>query len=63
MHEAVTITIRDLELSDEAVAIVRYDENQVSLCLSLKSDGDVEVVMNKADAGKLLEALKRATEM
>ena len=54
------ITFKDAESSDEAVAIVRYDDSRVSLCLSLKSDGDTEVVMTKADARKLLEALKRA---
>jgi hypothetical protein len=60
MKEAATITFRDDDSSDEAVAIVRYDEGRVALCLSLKSDGDVEVVMKKADAGTLIEALKRA---
>ena len=61
MNEAATITIRDVESSDDAVAIVRYDESRVALSLSLKSDGDVEIVMNKADAGRLIEALKKAT--
>jgi len=61
MNEAATTTIRDVESSDDAVAIVRYDESRVALCLSLKSDGDVEIVMNKADAGRLIEALKKAT--
>jgi len=60
MKEAATITFKDAESSDEAVAIVRYDEDRVAICLSLKSDGDVEVVMRKEDAGKLAEALKRA---
>jgi hypothetical protein len=60
MKEAATITFKDAESSDEAVAIVRYDESRVALCLSLKSDGDTEVVMTKADTRKLIEALKRA---
>jgi hypothetical protein len=60
MTEAATITFQDTDSSDEAVAIVRYDESRVSLCLSLKSDGDVEVVMKKADVEKLIEALKKA---
>ena len=60
MKEAATITFKDVESSDEAVAIVRYDESRVALCLSLKFDGDLEVVMTKADAGKLLDALKKA---
>jgi hypothetical protein len=60
MQEATTITFRDAETSDEGIAIVRYDESCVALCLSLKSDGDIEVVMKKSDAGKLIEGLKRA---
>lgn len=59
--ETATIMIRDVDSSDEAVAIVRYDQDRVALCLSLKSNGDVEIVMSKADAGKLIEALKKAT--
>jgi hypothetical protein len=60
MKEAATISFQDAESQDEAVAIVRYDENHVALCLSLKSDGDVEVVMKKGDVEKLIEALKKS---
>jgi hypothetical protein len=60
MKEATTFSFQDAESSDEAIAIVRYDESNVALCLSLKSNGDIEVVMNKADANKLIEALTRA---
>jgi hypothetical protein len=60
MREAATITFLDAESSDEAVVIVRFDEKHVALCLSLKSDGDVEAVMRKEDAKRLLDALKRA---
>jgi hypothetical protein len=60
MKEVATITFQDADSLDEGVAIVRYDESRVALCLSLKSDGDVEVVMKKADAGILIKALKKA---
>jgi hypothetical protein len=60
MKEATTITFQDAESSDEAIAIVRHDESNVALCLALKSNGDIEVVMNKADVYKLIEALTRA---
>ncbi len=60
MTEAATISFRDSETSEEAVAIVRYNENQVALCISLKSNGDVETVMRKEDAVRLVEALKKA---
>jgi hypothetical protein len=35
MKEAATIAFNDAESSDEAIAIVRYDESRVALCLSL----------------------------
>lgn len=60
MQESATITFRDTESAEEALAIVRYDQSNVALCLSLKSDGDMEVVMKKADARKLIEALTKA---
>jgi hypothetical protein len=60
MKELSTINFRDVDSSDEAVAIIRYDNARVSLCLSLKADGDVEVVMTRADAANLVESLLRA---
>ena len=60
MKESATIIFRDAESSDEAVAIIRYDTNHVALCLSLKSDGDLEVVMEKEDARRLLVALEQS---
>jgi hypothetical protein len=60
MKEAATITLKDPDSDEEAVAIVRYDSSRVGLCLSLKSNGDVEVIMRKADAVTLLEALQKA---
>jgi hypothetical protein len=60
MKEAATITFQDIESSNEAVAIVRYDDTHVALCLSLKSDGDLEVMMEKSDAQKLIQGLQKA---
>ena len=60
MQESTTITFQDAETSEEAVAIVRYNQKNVAICLSHKSDGDMEVVMAKADAQKLIEALTKA---
>jgi hypothetical protein len=57
MQEAATIKFQDLESTDEIIAVVRYDEKKVALCLSSKSDGDIEVFMTKHNAGRLLEAL------
>ena len=63
MKEVATIMIHDVESSGEAVAIIRPSNNCVSLCLSLKSGGDVDIVMDKADTEKLVEALKKASLM
>ena len=60
MKESTTIPFQDIETSEDSLAIVCHDQSNVSLCLSRKSDGDMEVVMTKADATKLIEALKKA---
>jgi hypothetical protein len=62
MTEPVTIQFEDLETRQEAIAIVRYDHSCVVLALSHKEDGDLQVVMKKEQARKLLEALKAAVE-
>jgi hypothetical protein len=62
MKEAGTIEFKHAETSDLAVVIVRYDQSHVALCVSLESDGDVEILMRKEDCRKLLEALNRAVE-
>ena len=60
MKDATIIKFTDTDTSDEALAIVRYDVNSVAIGLSLKSNGDIQVVMKKEDAKKLSEALKKA---
>jgi hypothetical protein len=60
LEEIATIKFTDIDTNDEAVAIVRSDEDSVAVALSLESDGDIEVVMKKEDAKKLSEALKKA---
>ena len=63
MNEGVTIVINDVETGKESLAIVRFDAEKVSLCLSRQDDGDLEVVMGKREARQLLEALRVATEL
>ena len=60
--KSTTITFRDLESNDEALAIGRHAESSVGLCLSLMSDGDIEVFMRKEDARRLLAALQAAVD-
>lgn len=62
MREAATIKFTDLETSDEALAIIRYDESMVAFCLSLRSNGDIEVAMTKEDARAILAALELAVQ-
>jgi hypothetical protein len=62
MREAATITFEDADSSEEAIAIVRFDTDYVGLCISLKSDGDVEVVMAKDVATRLVQALQQAIQ-
>ena len=60
MKEAGTINFQDASDSDEAVAVVRYDEKSVAICVSKKTDGDMEVVLDQQAAKSLLEALRKA---
>lgn len=60
MTEPVTIRFHDLETQQEALAIVRYDDSCVVIALSHREDGDIQVVMIKEQARKLLEALEAA---
>jgi len=60
MQHVATIIFKDAETSDEAVAVVRRDENTVAISLSVQHGSDVQVVMNKTDASTFLEALRTA---
>lgn len=62
MVEVATISFRDLESQSDAIAVLRANEAVVCLCLSVASNGDIEVAMNKAVAQELLEALRKAVE-
>ena len=60
MKAPIIIKFNDLDTSDEALITVRYDEASVVVGLSLKSNGDMQVVMRKEEANALIEALKKA---
>jgi len=55
--EPTIIKFKDKDTADEALVIVRYDEASLVLGLSHKSNGDMQVVMGKEDAKKLVDAL------
>ena len=60
MKAVATIQFKELGASDEGVVIIRNDEQSVAICLSVRKNGDLEVVMSKADAKAVLEALETA---
>ena len=60
MEQGIIIKFKDLDTSDEGFFIVRHDEKSVVVGLSLKSNGDMQVVMTKQEAKELIEALKKA---
>jgi hypothetical protein len=62
MNDAVTIKFTDLDSSDEALVLIRHDETSVVLGISLKSNGDIEVVMTKENARAVIHALELAVQ-
>jgi hypothetical protein len=60
MKEIATINFRDVETMNEAIAIVRSGENAIAICLSVRGEGDLEVVLSKIDARTILEAFRQA---
>ena len=60
MENIATISFRDLDNSDEAAAIVRASPGYVAFTLTLRIDGDVQVVMPPATCDQLIAALSEA---
>ena len=60
MKEIATLQFRDAATGDEAVAIIRADQRLISLGVSLKKDGDVDVNLTLKDGEDLIAALQEA---
>jgi hypothetical protein len=60
MKSIATIQFRDTDAQDEAVVLLRAGSGSVALGLSLKTDGDIEVVMPIDKAQALLQSLREA---
>lgn len=60
IENIATITYMDSGENEEACAIIRKVGNKVALCISLKSNGDIETILEKNDVLKLIEALNVA---
>ncbi len=54
------IEFTDLDSGDEAFAFVRAARGRVALCLSLRTDGDLEVFFTPAECKRLIGVLQRA---
>jgi hypothetical protein len=61
MQEIATLAFTDPERGKEAAVIVRASPQAVSLCLTLSSDGDVEVSFPLHRVSALIDALHSAT--
>lgn len=60
MENIATINFRDLNSGDEAVAIVRAGSDRVALALTLRTGGDLEVVVPADVSAELAAALSEA---
>ncbi len=61
MREIATLSFIDIESNDDAWLFVGYDKETVSLGLSLRRNGDIDVTLNKESAAELIKALVQAT--
>ena len=62
MEEIATIQFQEIETSDQGLAVIRRSKDAVAIALSLQGNGDIEAVMTKEDARRLLKALQAAVE-
>jgi hypothetical protein len=61
--QIATISFVDRDSGDEAEAIVRVAGATTGLCLSLKTNGDIEVHLAADELDKLIGALQKAREL
>lgn len=57
--DSSTIEFRDVDQDDEACIVIRKLGQKTALCLSLRSNGDTEVVMDAETAARLIQELQR----
>lgn len=56
-REIATIAFIDSGSGEPAVAVVRQSDGCVAICLSIQRSGDLEVLLDRASAQKLAEAI------
>jgi hypothetical protein len=62
MKEISTIEFQDADSYEQSVAIIRRSPGKVALALSIRSGGDVEVILSDSDAEKLAQAIQTALQ-
>jgi hypothetical protein len=60
MEHVASIHFTDPDSNDEALAIVRTTDSDVALALSVRNNGDLEVVLPIDACNELIAALQRA---
>jgi hypothetical protein len=60
MENVATLRFTDIDSGDEGLAIVRADGGAVAVALSLRNDGDIELVLPVDAARQLRDALGSA---
>jgi hypothetical protein len=60
MKEIETLRLHDSFSNEECWVMIRACREAVAFCLSLPSDGDLEVSLSKEDCRKLIAALTKA---
>jgi hypothetical protein len=60
LSNIATLTCTDIDSRDEAVLIVRAGPQAVGLCLSMRHNGDLAVVLSIEDARRARAALDAA---
>jgi hypothetical protein len=60
MTNVATIQFQDADAKDDALIVVRAEQGRLALGLSLKSDGDLEVVIPVETARTLIQSLRDA---
>jgi hypothetical protein len=59
-EEVATIAFQDSLSGDHGLVIITAMRGQMSLCLSLERNGDLEIALGPRDCAEFLAALKKA---
>jgi hypothetical protein len=60
MSQIAMVEFIDADSSDQAVVLVRAKEGLISVAISLRQNGDLEVFFGKAECERVIDALQKA---